>query len=72
MVAKAELIIAKALKERENEQGMYHHFRAKLVASILTDNGHPVTAPSVLQPLDAIEQARWDVCVEIEKVMSET
>ena len=38
--------------------------RAKLVAWILTENGHPVSSPDE-GDLDDVERERWNVCVEI-------
>jgi hypothetical protein len=38
--------------------------RTKLLASILTDNGLPVTPPDEAS-LDDLELERWNVCVEI-------
>lgn len=37
---------------------------ARLVASILTDNGHAVSSPDD-GDLDDVELERWNVCVEI-------
>lgn len=42
--------------------------KAKLVAAILTDNGHPVTPPDG-RPLDNVELARWNVCIELVQVL---
>lgn len=42
--------------------------RAKLVASILTDHGHPVTPPDE-GDLDDEALERWEVCVEIVKTL---
>ena len=45
--------------------------RAKLIASILSNHGHSVTPPDEAD-LDDVELERWEVCVEIERAMSET
>ena len=50
------------------KQAMRLH-RAKLVASILTANGMPVTPPDEAD-LDDVERERWNVCVEIERALS--
>lgn len=44
--------------------------RAKIVAKILTDNGHEVTAPDEAS-LDDVEMARWNICVEIVRALIE-
>lgn len=45
--------------------------RAKLIASTMTEHGMPVYPPDEAT-LDDVELERWNVCIEIEKVMSET
>lgn len=40
------------------------HNRAKIVAQILTDNGHPVAPPDEAT-LDDVEWERWNVCLQI-------
>jgi hypothetical protein len=42
--------------------------RAKIVARILTDNGHPVDPPDG-GSLDDVEMERWKVCVEIARAL---
>jgi hypothetical protein len=44
--------------------------RAKLVALILTENGHPVSSPDD-GDLDDVELERWNVCVQIVQALDE-
>lgn len=43
--------------------------RAKIVAQILTDNGHPVDPPDA-GTLDDVEWERWNVCLQIVQALS--
>lgn len=44
--------------------------RAKRVAAILTDNGHPVSSPDE-GTLDDVELARWQVCLQIVQALDD-
>lgn len=44
--------------------------RAKIVAQILTDNGHQVDPPDA-GTLDDVEWERWNVCLQIVQAISE-